>query len=119
VPPSKYRGDPAYDDRLLQVCRLVAAPRPLDIRQLVVQSQSIAAAHEAADGQRPTVEDLLAIYRLDEVVANPEPRRVLIFDDVLTAGTHYRAIHSVLSRRFPEAVIRALFVARRVFPPAF
>lgn len=52
IPCSKQKADPAYDDRLVRVCRLVSVPRPLDIRELVVQSQSTSAAHEVAPGQR-------------------------------------------------------------------
>jgi hypothetical protein len=41
-----------------------------------------------------------------------------ILDDVLTAGTHFRAMSIVLSQRFPGVPIVGLFIARRVFPPA-
>jgi hypothetical protein len=117
IPPSKDRSDPAYDDRLSRVCRLIDAPRPLDVRELVVQSQSTVAAHEAEPGQRPTVDDLLAIYRIDETIAQPTPNNILIVDDVVTAGTHYRAMHTILSGRFPDVPIHAMFIARRVFAP--
>ena len=39
-----------------------------------------------------------------------------IFDDVLTAGTHYRAMAITLGNRFPGIPIFGFFVARRVFP---
>ena len=42
---------------------------------------------------------------------------IMIVDDVLTAGTHYRAMQTVLSQRFPGVPINAIFMARRVFPP--
>lgn len=118
VPPSKAKGDPAYDDRLLRVCHLLSgAKRPLDIRELVIQSESTVAAHEAEPGQRPSVEELVAIYTIDEAISQPTPKSILIVDDVLTAGTHYRAMHTVLSQRFAGVPINALFIARRVFPP--
>lgn len=117
IPPSKQKADPAYDDRLVRVCRLLGAPRPLDIRELVVQSQSTSAAHEAAPGQRPTVDDLLTLYSIDESCTQPPPKGILLIDDVLTAGTHYRAMHTVLAKRFPGVPIHAMFIARRVFPP--
>lgn len=75
------------------------------------------AAHEVEAGQHPSVEDLLAIYRVDESLVPPAPKGLLIVDDVLTAGTHYRAMHTVLSRRFPSTSIHAMFLARRVFAP--
>ena len=117
IPPSKQKSDPAYDDRLLRVCKLISAPAPLDIRELVIQAQSTVAAHEAAAGQRPTVDDLLAIYSVDESIPQPPPKSILLIDDVLTAGTHYRAMHTALSQRFPGVPIHAMFIARRVFPP--
>lgn len=117
IPPSKEKTDSAYDDRLLRVCKLIGAKKPLDIRELVIQSQSTVAAHEAVPGQRPTVDELLAIYRVDETIAQPAPTSILLVDDVLTAGTHYRAMHMLLSQRFPGVRIHAIFIARRVFPP--
>jgi hypothetical protein len=89
---------------------------PPDVRTLVVQTQSTAASHEAADGERVTVEELLAVYQINEALAAPVPRAIAIVDDVLTAGTHYRAMHIVLSARFPNVPITGLFIARRVFP---
>lgn len=43
------------------------------------------------------------------------PSTVWIMDDVLTAGTHYRAMHIALSQRFPGVPIYGVFLARRVF----
>jgi hypothetical protein len=117
IPPSKDRSDPAHDDRLLRVCRLIGGLRPLDVRELVVQLQSTIAAHEANPGERPTVDDLLDIYRIDEGLTQPAPNAILVVDDVVTAGTHYRATHTILAARFPGVPIHALFIARRVFAP--
>lgn len=117
VPPSKQKSDPAYDDRILRICKSLASPHPLDIRELVTQSQSIVAAHEVTAGSRPTVNDFVNIYVIDEAITQPTPTGILIVDDVLTAGTHYRAMHTVLAKRFPGVPINAIFVARRVFPP--
>ncbi len=117
VPPSKHKTDPAYDDRLLRICKLISAPQSLDIRELVVQSASTVAAHEVGAGQRPSVNDLVQLYTIDESLAQPTPKGILVIDDVLTAGTHYRAMHTVLSQRFPGVPINGIFIARRVFPP--
>jgi hypothetical protein len=62
----------------------------LDVRELVVQQSSLPAAHESL--QRPTVEDLLREYKIDESKANPAPRWLGIFDDVLTVGTRRSAL---------------------------
>lgn len=114
VPPSKARNDPDYDDRMAQICRAIPVDFALDVRELIIQTQSIQAAHES--DVRPTVEDLLAIYQIDETLTAPGPQRIAIVDDVLTAGTHYRAMHTLLSGRFPGTPIVGMFIARRVFP---
>lgn len=61
----------------------------------------------------------MRVYEIDEDQCMPAPTSIAIVDDVLTVGTHYRAMHSVLSARFPNVPIFGLFIARRVFPDAF
>lgn len=117
VPGSKAPGDPNYDDRMARIAKLID---PLaDVRMLVRQEGSYVASHEAGLGERVTVEELLERYSIDEALAMPAPRNIGILDDVLTAGTHYRAMHTVLSARFPGIPIYGLFLARRVFPNEF
>jgi predicted amidophosphoribosyltransferase len=117
VPPSKAKGDAGYDDRMVQLCRQIRVEPPLDVRELVVQRNSLSAAHESQN--RPTVEDLLREYQIDESKANPSPRWIGIFDDVLTVGTHFVAMKTILGARFPGISIQGFFIARRVFPNPF
>jgi hypothetical protein len=42
-----------------------------------------------------------------------------VFDDVLTVGRHYRAMHTVLSQRFPGVPITGIFIARTIHPNPF
>lgn len=112
VPPSKMRADPAYDDRILRLLQQVGADRPYEVRELVTQVRSTPAAHLA--DRRPTPDELVANYQLDERLAKPDPETIFIVDDVLTTGCHYKAVKHVLQRRFPKATIYGLFVARRV-----
>lgn len=118
IPPSKARTDPEYDDRITKICNGIPSPtqRPNDVRELVVQTASLPAAHA---GQRPTVEDLLAVYAIDESKANPPPTQIAVVDDVLTVGTHFRAMKTILNRRFPGVPVVGLFIARRVFRNPF
>jgi hypothetical protein len=74
----------------------------------------MAAAHESK--QRPSVDDLLRAWEIDERLAEPYPPWIGIFDDVLTAGTHFVAMRTMLRDR-PQAPIFGFFIARRVFPP--
>ena len=115
VPPSKPKGDPEYDDRILKICQSISVEFPLDIRELVVQRQALRAAHESA-GNRPTIDEIVANYDIDETKTTPIPSRVAIVDDVLTAGTHFKAMQHVLIHRFPSIIIVGVFIARRVLP---
>jgi hypothetical protein len=116
VPGSKAADHPDFDPRIERVCRLIAPG--IDVRSLVVQTSSTAAAHEAGDGDRVTVEELLAVYAIDETRCDPVPTTTWIIDDVLTAGTHFRAMQIVLAQRFPGVPIYGVFIARRVFANA-
>src|SRR3546814_2251639 len=90
-----------------RICRLMRQPPP-DVRALVRQVASTTASHEAGQGVRVTVEQLLELYSVNEAIASPAPQAIGIVDDVLTAGTHYRAMHSVLAARFPNVPIIGL-----------
>lgn len=114
IPGSKAPDHADFDDRMTRVAHAIGPN--LDVRALVRQTQTLRASHEVGEGERVTVDELLATYEIDAALAQPEPVTIGILDDVLTAGTHYRAVHTLLSRRFPNASIFGLFIARRVFP---
>lgn len=114
VPPSKALDHPDYDDRIEQICRQLGPQ--VNVRPLIQQSVSTVAAHEAGDGARITVEELTQIYRVDESQAHPAPQVIGVVDDVLTAGTHFRAMDAALRKRFPGVPVLGFFIARRVFP---
>lgn len=116
IPGSKTAGDPDFDDRMTQVCRGIANPAP-DVREIVTQRASTRSSHEAGDDARITVPALLNLYDVNEALCAPTPEAIAIVDDVLTAGTHFRAMHTKLAARFPNVPILGLFIARRVFAP--
>ena len=118
IPPSKVRGDPEHDARMLHVCRRIsdAAGFAVEIRDLLRQTVSTAPFHE---GDRMSVADLAQLYEIDTSVELPEPTEIALIDDVLTAGTHFKAAQAVLHTRYPAAKIFGLFWARRVFPNPF
>lgn len=111
IPPSKAKNDPMYDDRMLRLLQFVCKGRYTDIRELVVQTQSVNAAHRS--DTRPRPDDLVANYLLDESLAEPMPSTIFVVDDVLTTGCHFKAVKRVLEQRFPDANIVGLFIARR------
>lgn len=115
VPSSKAVGHPDHDNRLAQIAMALSTPSP-DVREIVKHDSSHEAAHES--NERPTVEELLAIYEIDEAVAASKAvQSIAIFDDVLTVGTHFRAMQIKLAARFPGIPIFGIFIARRAIPP--
>jgi hypothetical protein len=117
VPPSKAQSDPMYDDRMEQLLQQLSglvvrqSGIPLDIRLLVSQQQSTAAAHDG--GPRPNPDQLAALYTVNHgKLAGVRPT-VVICDDVLTTGSHYKAMCRVLRPHLPDATFVGLFLARR------
>ncbi|AVX06048.1 hypothetical protein MXMO3_03545 (plasmid) [Maritalea myrionectae] len=76
-------------------------------------------SHAPGDSNRALVEELIANYQIDATLTNPELVNIGIFDDVLMVGRHYRAMHTVLSQRFPGVPITGIFIARTIHPNPF
>jgi hypothetical protein len=112
VPPSKIAEDPLYDDRILRVLRVLGQGLNLDIRELVLQRENMLAAHERED--RPSPEEIAQNYYINEERREPAPASIGVFDDLLTSGSHFKAMQAVLRRQFPDVPITGIFVARRV-----
>lgn len=114
VPPSKLRTDPDYDDRMMDMLRGLKAPAgtTVDLRELVVQTLPMPAAHESAS--RPPPEEWEKVYAIDEKLSGPDPTWIAIMDDLLVTGCRFRAMSNILKRRFPSARITGLFIARRI-----
>jgi predicted amidophosphoribosyltransferase len=53
-------------------------------------------------------------YIIDEQLVTPPPQTILVIDDVLTTGCHFKAMKQVLLNRFPNTAIIGMFIARRV-----
>ena len=111
IPPSKARDHQHYDDRLPRMLAAIRQEPPLDIRELIVQTESTEAAHLI--DARPRPEDIEAIYRIDPDAAEPTPVSIAIVDDLLTTGAHFRAAKAILSNHFPQVPVVGLFIARR------
>ena len=112
MPPSKAKDDPGYDDRLVRMLGAVRPGRPLDMRELILQSRSAAPSHmRPARGQASDIADC---YRIDETLPAPAPGVVAVVDDLLTSVAHFRPGKRVLTRRFADIDMVGLFLARRV-----
>lgn len=111
IPSSKTRDDAGYDDRLPRILREVSQGRQIDIRELAVMTRSVQQSHLAEE--RVSIGELIESMSVAEAFTQPEPRTIGIVDDVLTTGRHFKAVQTVIRRRFPVVPIVGVFVARR------
>ena len=112
IPGSKSIGHPDHDDRMVHICKDI---RPgLDVRSIVAQTASVRTTHEAGDGHRQSVEQLLELCQIVEELTDPSPVNIRIFDDIITVGRHFRAMCTILSQRFPGIPIKGIFIARTI-----
>jgi hypothetical protein len=112
VPSSKTRDETEYDDRILRILAEVAKGMRGDIRELVAMKRSVQQSHLAQE--RVSISELIDSMSVEEAIAEPAPRSIGIFDDVLTTGRHFKAVQAILRERFPDIPIVGVFVVRRV-----
>ena len=113
IPPSKSINDPLYDDRLIQTLKIMKASEPsFDYRELVKISQSRKTARDS--DSRPTPEDHYGNYELDRSLLEPKPEKIVIYDDVITTGSGYKAMKRMIKENFVDTEILGIFIARTV-----
>jgi hypoxanthine-guanine phosphoribosyltransferase len=80
-----------------------------DIRELVVQREATPLSRM---GWRLSPVEREEFFALNDLAADPKPSAVVLVDDVLTTGSHFRAARSVVRKRWPGLRIIGLFLAR-------
>ncbi|WP_339053466.1 hypothetical protein [Arsenophonus endosymbiont of Crataerina pallida] len=113
VPPSRCKLDPKYDDRLINIldeCKKINST--VDFRELITQRETLIASHNSSN--RPSCEELANNYEFHGSLANNIRSTIIIFDDVLTAGSHYKAMKTVIKQHIPDVQIIGLFIARTI-----
>ncbi|WP_334460213.1 hypothetical protein [Acinetobacter soli] len=112
VPPSKAKHDPMYDDRMTRVLdKLNNGWMGNGYRELITQTTSTCAVHAA--NNRRNIEELINNYRVEKQLIFPIPSMIIVIDDVLTTGCHYKAMEHHLRQTYPSTEIVGLFLARR------
>jgi hypothetical protein len=116
IPPSRPARDADYDDRLPRILAQAFDGYDLDLRHLLYQTEVTAPDHTTA--RRLSAEALYRIIALDRILLDIRPlrARIVLFDDVLTTGKHYKCCERRLRETLPVIPISGLFVARRVLP---
>jgi hypothetical protein len=80
-----------------------------DVRLLLTQQED---THRSVRGWRPPPEYRAQLLALDERIASPTPKQIILVDDVLTSGGHYVAARMLLEKRFPGVRTIGVFLAR-------
>lgn len=114
VPPSCAQGHVDYDDRLIRILRLAFASYDADVRGILYQVQTRAADHLSR--RRLSMKILYDCIRVNSaaLVCRPLRRRIVLFDDVLTTGKHYKCCEQRLLEALPGLHVSGFFLMRRV-----
>lgn len=116
VPPSKIKSDPLHDDRHLKMLSILRGMNSdVDFREILSFRNNMRASHDGPP--RPTPDEIIQNFIVEpELCKNPKSK-IVIIDDVLTAGAHFNACKQRLLEEFPSSDIIGVFIARRVLPP--
>lgn len=109
MPCSKVHGGCDHDDRMLRVLRCALRGRGADIRELLQMNCSLSADHESRVRC-----SAVRLRRALHVVEAPPRRLIILVDDVLNSGKHFRVASGLLQQRWPDRRVRGLFLARCV-----
>jgi hypothetical protein len=115
IPCSKAAADPDYDDRLARVLAHAFQGWDADVREMLTCTQSTPADHESVD--RLTFGELLSITHITNQVGIAPRPVIVIVDDVLNSGKHFKVAQSLIKDRYANAEIRAVFLARCIRQP--
>jgi hypothetical protein len=116
IPPSQRADDPEFDDRLARTLLLAFDGYDVDIRSLLYQTRSTPRDHTGH--ARLSERALFEILRIDDAqLARGAVRgRVVLFDDVLTSGKHFKCCERRLKEVMPDVPIAGVFLMRRAPP---
>ena len=119
IPSSKESDHPDYCDRLLRSLTTAFVGYDADVRPLLRQTRSVDADHLSAHN-RISYDDLLAITEIDRTqLRTPLRQEVVLFDDVLTSGKHFKVARTRIQEMFPGKPILGIFVARCIHANPF
>lgn len=116
VPGSKPLGHPEYDDRMVRVLDAYGAKvGGIDVRQAVLTAVTRDSQH--GSGSRLSIDELLSTLLLNTPAFSvPFRPTVVIFDDVFTLGTSFRAMKVLLEKAPGVQRVVGVSIARTVWP---
>ena len=109
IPPSREKADPGYDDRLLQILSLASLP----YHEFILQKKTSTPYHcSTLPRDRAVLESNYLWNELKGSSSNFDV--VIIFDDVLTTGTHFKTCQEMVIRHLPNISVIGLFIANTI-----
>lgn len=112
IPCSKKVGDAEYDNRLLRILSIAFDGWKADVREALQLTHSTPADHESAE--RLGFDELLGLTSTTASMDTALRPIVVILDDVLNSGKHFKVAQQRMRERYPDVEIRGLFLARCV-----
>lgn len=114
TPSSKLKTNELYDDRLMDILlKLQVLEKSLDIRELLSIKNGREEAH-IAGSKRFSVQEHIDNMILDDAKIHPAPAAIIIFDDVITTGSTFKAAQSILQKKYTGVPIVGVFIARSI-----
>lgn len=114
IPPSKSKDHELYDNRMINIATKASQDQDrVKVIEFVEQITSTEAMHLSANRLSPL--QLQSNYDvLSEIPDTDNVEVVLIFDDVLTTGSHFKAVKNMLLNQYPNlsGKIYGLFIAK-------
>jgi predicted amidophosphoribosyltransferase len=109
IPPSWMKGDPLYDDRIIQVIQNLCNAWPdAQLREIISLNSNKPPTHR----NRMSPDEIVPYLDVDETLCVDQRSIIVLVDDVITNGAHFKACKRLLQVRFPNSRIIGLFVAR-------
>lgn len=113
IPSSKSKDHEAYDDRMVNILvRWKELDPSVDYRELITQKCTMTASH--LNDQKRDPDELYSNYAFEAPLAVGCHKNIIIIDDVLTTGAHYKAARRIITENIPGAQVCGVFIARRV-----
>ncbi len=113
MPTSCPKSDPQYDSRLVDTIRELQKYKPgIRCEDIIETRVKIPSASKDGGPRDPKI---LATYYCLRKPENALPSIVVLLDDVITTGGHFKACKSLLRMAHPNVNFIGVFWARRVF----
>ncbi len=115
IPPSKLEDNPMFDDRINQILEL-AQSNCNNQNHIVanVIKQNVDREASSTSGNTRNVNELKGNYMMSNIPHyNPLIDEIMIFDDVLTTGCHFKAAQRLILDNHPNARVNGVFIVRR------